>query len=481
MPSFLKRTLTAFALTGLIVSSAEAIASPSRCMDRQPPSERPANVPAQLPELVYDCMQLEGSDTALWVGEAGREHDTTVLLVHGLGDMAHRDWRTVIGPLATQFHVIALDLPGFGSSEALRDGHSFAGLDRMLDEVVRRRARGGRAHVVGHSLGGAVSLNFAHRHPDRIDRLVLVNAAGILLMNLLAMTPDREALPEVGIASIDRVMRRVDAHVDSWGRSVVGRIDHNIDLGSWFKRNPAIRDALIGPHTEVDAAMDLMEHDFSPAVHEVQAPTTLIWGRDDPTAPVRTGEVLAVRMAQARLQVMDQTGHMPMIERPAEFQALLWQSLTGPVGQPKPSPEVPGVSQGDVRCDARLNTRYTGRFNHIQLVNCQDAVIRDAHIDRLTMINSSVTLERVTIASDKVALDVRRSKVVATDIRLKGRVALRADASTLDLAAARVEASERGVDIIRRSWLYFSMSEIDAPDRRGSLHLAWPPTPTRRR
>jgi len=481
MTSVLKRALIGFAMTGLIVLSAEAAATPGKCIDRQRPSERPAGVPGRLPELVYDCVRLESSGTALWVGEAGRQHDTSVLLVHGLGDMAHRDWRTVIGPLSAQFHVIVMDLPGFGASESLRNGHSFAGLDRVLDEVVRRHARGGRAHVVGHSLGGAASLNFAHRHPDRVDRLVLVNAAGILLTNLLAMTPDRAPLPQVGIAPIDRVVRRVDARVGGWGRSLVGRIDDNMDVGQWLKRNPAIRNALLGPHTQVDAAVGLMEHDFSAAVHEIQAPTFLIWGGDDRVAPVRTGQVLAARMAQARLHVMDGTGHVPMNERPDAFQALLWQALTAPVEPPEAAPEVPAVSQGDVQCDARLGMHYTGRFDHIALVNCQDVVVRDAHVERLTMVNSSATLERVTITSADVAVDVRRSNVRATDIEVSGRVALRADASTLDLAAARLEAVDRGIDIVTPSWVYFSMSEMAAPDRRGSLHLAWPSAPTPRR
>lgn len=479
MPFRLPRALVVLA-TALITCSAAATTAPT-CTDRQRAAERPAGVPARLPELIYQCERLERSGTAVWIGEAGRQHDTSVLLVHGLGHMAHRDWRAVIGPLAAQFHVIVVDLPGFGASDALGRGHSFADLDRALDEVVARHARGGRAHVVGHSLGGAVSLNFAHRHPDRVDRLVLVDAAGILLMNLLAMTPERVALPEVGIAGVDRVMRRVDARVNGWGRSLVGRIDNNVDLGRWLKRNPAVRHALLGPHTQVNAAIGLMEHDFSEAVREVRAPTTLIWGADDPVAPVRTGRALAARMNDARLHVIDHTGHVPMNQRPVEFQALLMTALAGPAEPREEPPPAPPASQGDMACDARLGAQYTGRFGHIELVNCQDVVIRDAQLDRLTMVNSTATLDNVTIGTgDGVAMDARRSKVVATGVTLSGRVAVRADASTLDLAAARLSASERGVEVVTPSWVYFSISEIVAPDHRGSAHLAWPTTPTPR-
>lgn len=472
LPPRLRPTLAALLLSIASVASATPV-----CIDRLAADDRPASVPARLPELVYSCVAVGPDQRALWLGETGRQHDTTVLLVHGLGQLAHRDWRLSIAPLAARFHVLVVDLPGFGASESPLGGLGFAGIDRVLDDVVARYARHGRAHVVGHSLGGAASLNFAHRHPQRVDRLVLVDAAGILLPNLYALPP-RVALPETGYSAVDRVMRRLDANLNGVSRGVASRIDDRVDLVRWLRANPTVRNGLIGTSTQVDAAIGLVEHDFSDAVREVQAPTTLIWGRDDPVAPLRTGRLLAARMPQARLEVIPATGHVPMVQAPAAFDALLRQALDGPLEPRDAAVADMAGDPRDLRCEARAGSQYSGRFRRVEIDNCQGVVIRDARIDRLVLRNASVVLDNVTVvADDDTALDTRGSHVVATNVDLSGRIALRTDDSVVDLAGARLGATEQAVAIGATSRVYFSISEIDAPDHRGPVHRVWPAQP----
>ena len=71
--------------------------------------------------------------------------------------------------------------------------------------------------------------------------------------------------------------------------------------------------------------------------------------------------------------------------------------------------------------------------------------------------------------------------VRATDLRVNAAVGVRASGSLLDLAATRIVARERALELPRPSWVYFSVSEIDAPDYQGDAHLAWPVTMTPRR
>ena len=94
---------------------------------------------------------------------------------------------------------------------------------------------------------------------------------------------------------------------------------------------------------------------------------------------------------------------------------------------------------------------------------------------------TSVTLENVSIVSQGVGIDALRSDVRATDLRVDAAVGVRASGSLLDLAATRIVARERALELPRPSWVYFSVSEIDAPDYKGDAHLAWPVTMTRKR
>ena len=169
-----------------------------------------------------------------------------------------------------------------------------------------------------------------------------------------------------------------------------------------------------------------------------------------------------------------------MTQRPAAFEPLLMQALTGPV-EPRDA-AVPAIDafQGGAQCDARLGARYTGRLGLVELRNCQDVVIRDAHLDALVLNNSSVLLDNVAIVADGVAVDARRSHVTATNVNVSGKVGLRADGSTLDLAGARIAAEQRAVEVVNTSWIYFSISEMDAPEFRGKVHRVWPGAPSTR-
>ena len=112
--------------------------------------------------------------------EAG-SGDRHVVLVHGSGPgvTAYANWRGVLPVLGEQFHVVAPDMVGFGYSERPKD--VTYRLDTWADQTVAvMDALGiGKAHLVGNSFGGAIALRLTTRHPDRVDKLVLMGSVGV--------------------------------------------------------------------------------------------------------------------------------------------------------------------------------------------------------------------------------------------------------------------------------------------------------------
>ncbi|MBC7956985.1 MAG: alpha/beta hydrolase [Cytophagales bacterium] len=435
-------------------------------------------MPARLPQLRYRCLLLRQGQRVL-VGEAGKQHARTVLLVHGLGNNAHRDWASVVPTLAEQFHVVALDLPGFGASPGSPQVYSFPALGSALTQVLEQTAPGRRVHVVGHSLGGAVSLYFANAHADKVDRLVLVDAAGILFKTVFARHLARVRSPQVGVSVVDRFLRGFDERVNDLSRALFFGLDERFDLARWLVQNPSVRYALLGRYTQVDAALGLVEHDFGAAIRETTAPTTVIWGRNDPVAPLRTAGLLAARLPDARLRVMDGVGHTPMEDSPDAFNRLLLEALASPLS-PRHVAEVSGASQGDVICRDAPDQRYSGSFDSITLENCANARIEGARLKQLTLKASSLTIEDSVIESDDVALSAQGSEVTATNLRLRGRVAIRTDNSRFDLAGVSLQASERGVEMPVASRIFFSVSDWRGTDYIGDAHFLWPQPATGR-
>jgi pimeloyl-ACP methyl ester carboxylesterase len=439
------------------------------------PCVEPVLPPPRLQQLQYKCLKLNGGQRVL-TGEAGDAKAPPVLLVHGLGNNAHRDWAPVIRPLAVQFHVITVDLPGFGASPGNGEGYSFIALGRVLSQVLEQLAPGQKAHVVGHSLGGAVSLFFAHAYGAQVERLVLVDAAGILLKTVYVQHMANLRTPQVGIAPVDRILSGVSDRLRGIKRGVFGNLDDRFDFSRWLAQNPGIRYALLGRYTQVEAGLGLVEHDFTRAIRETTAPTTVIWGADDPIAPLRTGRLLAARLPDARLKVIDGVGHTPMLESPEAFRALLLEALTAPLA-PKYAVTVPDISQGDVTCSADANRSYTGRFDTLTLDNCLGVRVHAARIKRLVLRGSTVTIDDTVVEADDVALAATDSEVTATNLRLTGRVAVRADNSRIDLAGASLVARDMAVEAPPPSRVYFSVSEMRGRENNGDVHTIWSQTP----
>src|SRR5215218_11424304 len=97
-----------------------------------------------------------------------------LILLHGLSGSS-RWWSRNVPVFSRSFRTYSVDLPGFGESRGVRWSRLDDIADRLADWIVCEDLS--RAHVAGHSLGGAVAARLAARHPDRIDRLVLVDAA----------------------------------------------------------------------------------------------------------------------------------------------------------------------------------------------------------------------------------------------------------------------------------------------------------------
>lgn len=445
---------------------ARADASMANCVDRLAGGTPSAF--DRVAQMQYVCLRL-GNGRHVLVGEAGRREAPVVLLVHGLGNNAHRDWRATVPALAERFRVVALDLPGFGASQAFEKGYSFEQLDAALSEVVDRLALR-RFHLVGHSLGAAISLHFAHRHPQLVDRLVLVSAAGILLKPVFVRHLLDANTAAFGIGPLAEMM----SLFGQGGRDgLLDLLEDQAGLSRLLVENPTIRGALFGMEIHADAALGLVEHDFSAAIREVRSPTTVIWGRDDPITPLRTGKLLAARMQAVRLVVLDRSQHMPMNQQPVEFNSALTAALLGPAAT-KAAIDIDPQQKGSVSCVNQPNMRYSGSYDSISLRNCSNARIENARIGNLTVEGSAVTLENVVIEGGDTALIARTSTITATGATLSARTALRAEDSTIDLAGVTLRGRERGVQAVR-SRVYFSVSDYEAPEQRGSAHFIWSP------
>lgn len=241
-----------------------------------------------------------------------------VVLVHGLGG-SWQTWLENIPVLGASNRVIAVDLPGFGQSEMLPAGSPLDAYGDALATLFDRLELAGVA-LVGHSLGGLITGRFAVAHPERLRALVLVGAGGI------AVSPRRLAAIVRGFVVFNAVFRRpavqrAVARRPRLRRLVLAGMMHDTE-----RLSPELA-AEVMPLMAADGFVEAVVAGGAVAgdsgVERVTTRTLLVWGRHDLILPVRSAEELAAKLRDGRLEVIEDAGHAPMIERPEEFNELV--------------------------------------------------------------------------------------------------------------------------------------------------------------
>src|SRR5437016_12076101 len=235
-----------------------------------------------------------------------------VILLHGLADDVGV-WESAIAPLAAKYRVVALDQIGFGRSDKpllnYRVSTFVDFLDGFLNELKIERAS-----LVGNSLGGWVAADFALKHPDRIERLVLSDAAGYAA---LAKTMDPRPLNALRLAS------REDIRYLGPLTFRDKRFYEDVDLA--FKQRVTAGDS----HTvsQFLASMIRGEDVLDGQLGAIEKPTLILWGRDDKLIPVSFAARFNKEINASQVRILDGCGHMPHVECAEKFNHALLQFL----------------------------------------------------------------------------------------------------------------------------------------------------------
>ncbi|HEX2145049.1 MAG TPA: alpha/beta fold hydrolase [Glycomyces sp.] len=251
------------------------------------------------------------------------------VFVHGLGGSA-QNWTDLADAMSDHLAVDAIDLPGFGHS-APAPRVTIPLLARDVAAWIIESGRG-PVHLAGHSLGGAVSVYLAATRPGLVRTLTLISPA--MPFGNPRRSHQSRYLPMLAVPNIARLTDRIMR-----GRTPE-QVVEDIFLGTWAdpglihpqRRREAIAEArrrLAVPWNSsvyIQTYRGLMASFFQafvPGTHslwrlakEIECPTLVVWGKQDRVIDVRQAPPTALAIPDSRLLILDQTGHVAMMERP---------------------------------------------------------------------------------------------------------------------------------------------------------------------
>jgi pimeloyl-ACP methyl ester carboxylesterase len=251
-----------------------------------------------------------------------------LLLIHGMAG-THATWQAVIEPLAERHTVIAVDLPGHGASEAGAGDYSLGSLAAGLRDLLVKLGHE-RATLVGHSLGGGIAMQFAYQFPEITERLVLVSSGG--LGPEVNPVLRAAALPGANLfIAATAGPGRVAGAALARGLATVG-LQPSADVAEFARGYASLADA---PRRSAFLATlravvgtDGQRVDAGDRLYLAEGvPVLIIWGRRDRIIPVAHAERAHEAIPDSRLEIFDAAGHMPQLEVPARFVAVLERFL----------------------------------------------------------------------------------------------------------------------------------------------------------
>jgi pimeloyl-ACP methyl ester carboxylesterase len=245
-----------------------------------------------------------------------------MLFIHGLGG-CWANWLEQLPVLGMQRRVIAIDLPGFGSSpapsrEPITMRFYTETLLALLDSLEIEQVE-----VVGNSMGGLLACELALAQPARVCSLALISPAGFPLEHvagrLRLLRPIAPALTAAGVW--------IAAHA----QQVAARPRLREQLIGAVAAHPRRMDARLaaeqlrgmGKLAFLPALESLMGHSLEGRLEAIQAPTLLIWGELDRVLPARFSERFAEQLSDVRKVILPDVGHVAMLEAPERVNALL--------------------------------------------------------------------------------------------------------------------------------------------------------------
>jgi pimeloyl-ACP methyl ester carboxylesterase len=277
----------------------------------------------QAPQVQYT--KVGQINTRFWaLGDEG----STVLLIHGIGGSLE-DWMLNANALARHNRVFAVDLVGSGHSDKPSVSYTFSYLAQFVNDFMEAENID-RACLIGHSLGGGVSLQFTIQFPDKVDKLVLVNSAGLGKEgSILFRLPTLPILGEL----LTRPSRKGTANLlKACVHDPAVVTDELIELAYSLAVLPGAQNAFLSTVRSLGNFRGIRKdvlRSIADNLSTITVPTLIFWGQQDRILPVAHAHVAENKIPDTQLHIFDPCGHCPQLERPEEFNSIVLKFLAG--------------------------------------------------------------------------------------------------------------------------------------------------------
>jgi pimeloyl-ACP methyl ester carboxylesterase len=413
----------------------------------------------------YDSETFQSS---VYIETIGDPKKPAVIFVHGLGDEASSIWKETKESLKDEYFVLIFDLPGFRNSEMSKNLYSPENYARLINTIARNFVYK-PFHLVGHSMGGAISLKYASMYEETLLSLVLIDAAGILHRSTYSKFLTFNGIDKF-FDSQDGIGRLFQSQrVSSFINTITEKIDNKMTLDvDNILASSHLRSSILRNNTTTISALALVQTDFSNIVENINTNTLIIWGEDDSVAPVQTGYVLNKLLPNSKMEIIPQCGHVPIISHKDIYLSLLKTHLQNSETYITTKAEINGLPRIVTVQNANKEV-ISGYIKKATITNSNNILIKDAIIDELEIINSNVEILNSTFSGlERFITQNSTLFIIASDIT--GNILV--NNSTINIAGTSFNGETKNIQQgLRTSTIIYSLSKHNGQNIHGRFIL----------
>jgi len=336
------------------------------------------------------------SEMRVYLSPTKIESLPSIVLVHGVGGSAE-DFTDIIPLLKNRFNLIVFDLPGYGESNQSTATYSPSNYAKNLTHILPDLISPIN-YVIGHSMGGNISLQLAALAPDLVDKLILIDPAGMLNKFSYSKYVALNQVDEVPFVS-EKNRKRFSRFIDSINNYIP-------DFSDLLLSKPS-RKYLFNNNSTYISAISVMDEDLTEILRQVDVQTLIIWGEIDPVMPYQAGFMLDSVLENSTLKLIPEAGHSPQREFPNKVLDEIDTFVSKTMKLTKPSVLHPSQlakeSIFELDCGKSTKRFFNEIYAHLTIRNCDNVSLDKLHVGTLYIENSTVSLNYLKMNSAKGA------------------------------------------------------------------------------
>lgn len=389
----------------------------------------------------------------------GNKNNPPMVFVHGLGNEASTVWEKSISKLKDRFYIMSFDLPGFGKSSKDKKEYTPKNYALILDYLTTKYLDK-PFDLIGHSLGGAISLKFVSLFPSKVNKLVLIDVAGIL---------HKEAYSKFIIAmKLDKNSQTNDSKLGTFFSKVISITEKILPVDLETIVDTPLRNMISAPTI---AAISLASENFSNIPESITQKTLIIWGEKDDIAPLRTGYVLDKLIPNSQLKIIKNASHVPIVNNFDEYYKYL-NSFLMDKQEIDVVKNIPIKKYDSIFINNEKNMVLSGLFKKVLIKKSKNILLKNCIIEELIIYDSDVHLLNSRVKNKNFAIKTEYSTLLITTSTIQATQPILSQSSRLDIAGSHL-LGERNViyNINNRNntHVIFSLSEISIQGKNNKI------------